>query len=594
MSNEETENENEEMDGNIGEGEGEDEAKREIFSYYMELKNELFPESKPKPEITFSSMSTQTIINYIKEYTEMFITQKINENEEMKLETLNQNNNILLNENNYKEIVNQLESHIRKLEYDIRYYMKREFQNKITKDSLEIKLTRYMMMEEEYEFLKEKVKYDEGKFLNNERKDNEILILRQENSNLKREITDLENEKNLNDKKNEKKINELIDKLKKSEQTISKLKASKKESNNIKNNNSSINININNNGAASSKFIFGQEAGNNSTSNNNINGNMMNSNNINNNTNNNCCNLNKSSHKQLNSFTSIFAHGGGGQSSSRLGGKEGVNINMNSMNVKVNGSSRDKEKENNSKINQLKEIYNYNSKKSDSSSNNHNHLGNNNNRNNYLNNNHGGNSKKKITKIRKISTMIDSNLISTTFNKSKGDKKYKNSTNVISSLGNNNNNNGSNNHGNNNNNQNNSNNNSNNRSMNNINKIKIKANSKAKEKSKRNSSKKENKSYYRNHWRNNSTTMRMEDDDKNEMVTKYLSNYGIKYQTGIRGGYFNKIMNMMPSARFPKSTKEQFGKNGNLSSSKKNKTKDLRNFNNYSSLNIKGSATKDY
>ena len=35
---------------------------------------------------------------------------------------------------------------------------------------------------------KEKAKYEEGCFLNNDRNDNEILILREENSNLKKEI----------------------------------------------------------------------------------------------------------------------------------------------------------------------------------------------------------------------------------------------------------------------------------------------------------------------------------------------------------------------------------------------------------------------
>ena len=66
-------------------GEGDEETKKEIFAYYIELKSQLFPESKPKPEITCSSLSTQTIINYIREYTEMFITQKIKENEELQL-----------------------------------------------------------------------------------------------------------------------------------------------------------------------------------------------------------------------------------------------------------------------------------------------------------------------------------------------------------------------------------------------------------------------------------------------------------------------------------------------------------------------------
>ena len=56
-----------------------------------------------------------------------------------------------------------------------------------------MKLNAYMYLEEEYEELKEKVKYEGGKFLDNERKDNEIFILRAENSSLKKEIVKLEN-----------------------------------------------------------------------------------------------------------------------------------------------------------------------------------------------------------------------------------------------------------------------------------------------------------------------------------------------------------------------------------------------------------------
>ena len=54
-------------------------------------------------------------------------------------------------------------------------------------------------MQEEFEDLKDKVKYEGGRFLNNERKENEILILRQENSILKREISKFEKLQKLNE-----------------------------------------------------------------------------------------------------------------------------------------------------------------------------------------------------------------------------------------------------------------------------------------------------------------------------------------------------------------------------------------------------------
>ena len=56
-----------------------------------------------------------------------------------------------------------------------------------------------MEMEIEFEELKEKLKYDEGEFLNNDRKENEIEILRRENSNLKKVISTLEKEKKNNE-----------------------------------------------------------------------------------------------------------------------------------------------------------------------------------------------------------------------------------------------------------------------------------------------------------------------------------------------------------------------------------------------------------
>ena len=63
-------------------------------------------------------------------------------------------------------------------------------------------------MEEDYEELRQKVRYDDGKFLDNDRKDNEIIILRRENSNLKKEIIKF-NEKFEQSKELEEKYNEL-------------------------------------------------------------------------------------------------------------------------------------------------------------------------------------------------------------------------------------------------------------------------------------------------------------------------------------------------------------------------------------------------
>ena len=104
--------------------------------------------------------------------------------------------------------VSQFEKMLRKYENNERKLLKRQFQYKLHKDTLEYKLEEYMEMEEEFEEMKTKFKYEDGKFLENDRKDNEIIIIRQENTNLKKIISNLEKE--LND--NKKSLNEITNK----------------------------------------------------------------------------------------------------------------------------------------------------------------------------------------------------------------------------------------------------------------------------------------------------------------------------------------------------------------------------------------------
>jgi hypothetical protein len=125
-----------------------------------------------------------TIINYLKEMIYILLNNKFK---------INQKNNQLKDDkkkdnNQYLLAISQLENEIKKYQADIRYLIKKLFQYKIQKDAMELKINTYIEMEREYDSLKEKVKYEEGRFLNNDRKDNEILILREENSNLKKEI----------------------------------------------------------------------------------------------------------------------------------------------------------------------------------------------------------------------------------------------------------------------------------------------------------------------------------------------------------------------------------------------------------------------
>ncbi len=256
------------------------EIKEDLYMLYLELKETLTSKnislSKDQLSEAINSTSINIIIEYIREMINILINIKFPKKEE-----------IIINRTKDEKDreISQMENQIRKLEYDIKFLLQKEFQNKIKRDTLEMKVNSYMEMENEFEELKEKVKYQGGEFLNNERKDNEIIILRQENGILKKEIEKHE----INNKKYESKIKseqetiqDLTNQISLLNKKVSKLEllTSQKE-NSIQpntNNSSSINININNNGNSSSKWIIKQE---NQDHHNNNNNNNYNSNNPN-------------------------------------------------------------------------------------------------------------------------------------------------------------------------------------------------------------------------------------------------------------------------------------------------------------------------
>ena len=256
------------------------EIKEDLYMLYLELKETLTSKnislSKDQLSEAINTTSVNIIIEYIREMIKILINIKFPKKEE-----------IIINRTKDEKDreISQMENQIRKLEYDIKFLLQKEFQNKIKRDTLEMKVNSYMEMENEFEELKEKVKYQGGEFLNNERKDNEIIILRQENGILKKEIEKHE----INNKKYESKIKseqetiqDLTNQISLLNKKVSKLEllTSQKE-NSIQpntNNSSSINININNNGNSSSKWIIKQE---NQDHHNNNNNNNYNSNNPN-------------------------------------------------------------------------------------------------------------------------------------------------------------------------------------------------------------------------------------------------------------------------------------------------------------------------
>ena len=193
--------------------EGNNQIKEELFSLFKGIKDDIPNDKLPLNKKNIQNISTLdsiTLINYIKESLPILISQKISE-------AKTQNNNEIsleLEENsNLKKEYYQLENQLKKIENDNRYYLQKYLKSEIQKKVLEMKLNAYMCLEEEYEELKEKVKYEGGKFLENERKDNEIYILRAENSSLKKEIVKLEH--NIKIKEN---------RIKEHQQTIKEMK----------------------------------------------------------------------------------------------------------------------------------------------------------------------------------------------------------------------------------------------------------------------------------------------------------------------------------------------------------------------------------
>ena len=229
-----------------------------LFSFYTELMEEI---KNKKIDIDndeyikkIATTSVSTLILYIKESINLLVNKKIEiyKNEEKKLF------NDKLTEGDFELEKRKYENQLNKLENQIRFYAKKYLQFKIEKDTLEAKIKAYMEIKEEYDEMREKLRYEDGKFMDNERKENEIEILRKENSNLKNVINKLEKEKKHYESKrksDEEKINELKSQLEILENKVTILLENQNE--NPKNSN--INININNNLNQSSKLIIKQE-----------------------------------------------------------------------------------------------------------------------------------------------------------------------------------------------------------------------------------------------------------------------------------------------------------------------------------------------
>jgi len=219
------------------------EIKSEILNTKLEIEEDEYQEN-------INSTTIPQLVNYIHDSIQILLKKKIEDSKEEQKEIdkkyyLDKNlksgenqNKINIEETNFVEY----ESIIKNLESKQRILTKNVFQQKLQIDAMENKIEEYMEMEDEFEEMKTKLKYEDGRFLNNDRKDNEILIIRGENSILKNEINKLEEKvKSLEEEANKKDL-----KIEEINKELENLKNKFDEKQNEANTAPSININISN------------------------------------------------------------------------------------------------------------------------------------------------------------------------------------------------------------------------------------------------------------------------------------------------------------------------------------------------------------
>ena len=181
-------------------------TKELLYNLYYEIKSEILGSKieidEDEYQENINKISIPKLITYIHDSIQILITSKIELTKtQQRIEDekfFSKNNKILNLEQNPISISEKkgYENIIRKLEEKERYLTKIQFQDKLQKEAMENKINEYMDMEDEFEEMKTKLKYEDGRFLNNDRKDNEIIIIRSENSKLKNTVDELENEIN--------------------------------------------------------------------------------------------------------------------------------------------------------------------------------------------------------------------------------------------------------------------------------------------------------------------------------------------------------------------------------------------------------------
>ena len=226
------------------------EIKSEILNSKIEIEEDEYQEN-------INSTTIPQIVTYIHDSIQILLKKKIEDTKEEQKELDKKfylESNIISDIKVSEDDIGKYENNLKKLESKQRNLTKINFQQKLQIDAMENKIEEYMEMEDEFEEMKTKLKYEDGRFLNNDRKDNEIIIIRGENSILKTEINKLEERIKTFEKEKTEKENMINDLNKQIEVLKNKIEEKQNEANtppsiniNISNVNSNEHINHNNN-----------------------------------------------------------------------------------------------------------------------------------------------------------------------------------------------------------------------------------------------------------------------------------------------------------------------------------------------------------
>ncbi len=210
------------------------EIKSEILGDKIELEEEEYQEN-------VRTITIPNLVKYIHNSIQILIIKKIEDTKEKQKE---EDEKYYLWKYKDKEKIDLsidekslYENMIKYLENQERKIISQLFQQKLKNDAMEIKIAEYIEMENEFEEMKAKYKYEEGRFLENDKKDNEIIIIRTENTNLKKIVDKLEQQIKKNNEiqsSKDKLINNLKEEIKNLEKNKCKIDIKNNMNNSIK------------------------------------------------------------------------------------------------------------------------------------------------------------------------------------------------------------------------------------------------------------------------------------------------------------------------------------------------------------------------